>query len=37
VELASGTLIVHGESIRDEDVREAVDEAGYAVRPAVMK
>jgi copper chaperone len=31
VDLASGTLTVRGESIRDEAVREAVDEAGYAV------
>ena len=31
VELASGRLAVRGDGVADEDVRAAVEEAGYAV------
>ncbi len=31
VDLARGTLLVRGDGVSDEEVRAAVDEAGYAV------
>ena len=31
VSVESGTVVVHGEGVSDDAVREAVDEAGYAV------
>ena len=31
VSVESGTVVVHGEDVSDDAVREAVDEAGYAV------
>jgi len=31
VSVESGTLLVTGEAVRDEDVRAAVDEAGYTL------
>jgi copper chaperone len=33
VDLASGQMVVRGESLDDEAVREAVTEAGYALAP----
>jgi copper chaperone len=31
VDLASGTVAVSGEAFTDEQIREAIDEAGYAL------
>jgi copper chaperone len=31
VDVEAGTVVVRGERVRDEEVRAAVDEAGYAV------
>ena len=31
VDVEAGTVVVRGEQVRDEEVRAAVDEAGYAV------
>lgn len=31
VDLAGGTVAVHGEDVSDRAVREAIDEAGYTV------
>ena len=31
VDLGTGTLLVEGDDVSDEEVRAAVDEAGYAV------
>jgi copper chaperone len=31
VEVAAGTVLVRGDRVSDEEVRAAVDEAGYAV------
>lgn len=31
VDVAAGTLVVRGDEVSDEEVRAAVDEAGYAV------